>query len=55
MESQVAQEIKIQLFTNHPNVLKLYSFFTDSTKFYLLLELATHGCLFKEIRSRNYC
>lgn len=55
MESQVAQEIKIQLFTNHPNVLKMYGFFADHAKIYLLLELATHGCLFKEIRTRNFC
>ena len=47
MEAQVAQEIKIQLFSNHPNVLKLYGFFSDNSKIYLLLELATHGCLFK--------
>ena len=55
MENQVTQEIKIQMFTNHPNVLKMYGFFSDTTKIYLLLELATHGCLFKEIRKRNFC
>ena len=37
MESQVTQEIKIQMFTNHPNVLKLYGFFSDAQKIYLLL------------------
>ena len=55
MENQVVQEIKVQMFSNHPNILKLYGFFHDNTKIYLLLELATHGCLFKEIRNRNYC
>lgn len=53
MEAQVTQEIKIQLFSNHPNVLKLYGFFHDEKKIYLLLELATHGCLFKEIRQKG--
>lgn len=43
------------MFTNHPNVLKMYGCFSDQSKIYLLLELATHGCLFKEIRHRNYC
>ena len=37
MEAQVAQEIKVQMFTNHPNVLKLYGFFADNSKIYLLL------------------
>lgn len=37
MESQVTQEIKIQMFSNHPNVLKLYGFFHDDKKIYLLL------------------
>lgn len=47
MESQLIQQIKIQLYSNHPNILKMYGFFHDSTKIYLLLELATNGCLFK--------
>jgi len=47
MENQLTQEIKVQLFANHPNVLKMYGFFADQAKIYLLLELATHGCLFK--------
>lgn len=55
MENQVGQEIKVQMFSNHPNILKMYGFFSDNSKIYLLLELATHGCLFKEIRKRNYC
>lgn len=55
MENQVAQQIKVQMFSNHPNILKMFGFFSDDSKIYLLLELATHGCLFKEIRKRNYC
>lgn len=53
MESQLIQQIKIQLYSNHPNILKMYGFFHDSTKIYLLLELATNGCLFKQIRKRS--
>lgn len=47
MEAQLMQEIKIQLYANHPNILKMYGFFHDTNKVYLLLELATNGCLFK--------
>ena len=54
MESQLIQEIKIQMHSNHPNILKMYSFFSDEKKIYLLLELATNGCLFREIRTKNY-
>ena len=54
MESQLMQEIKIQLYSNHPNVLKMYGFFDDDKKIYLLLEIATHGCLFREIRQKAY-
>jgi aurora kinase len=54
MESQLTQEIKVQMFANHPNVLKMYGFFADHNKIYLLLELATNGCLFKQIRQKNY-
>jgi aurora kinase, other len=54
MEAQLMQEIKIQLYSNHPNVLKMYGFFHDPNKVYLLLELVTSGCLFKEIRKKNH-
>ena len=35
------------MYSNHPNILKMYGFFSDESKIYLLLELATNGCLFK--------
>jgi serine/threonine protein kinase len=54
MEGQMAQEIKIQLYSAHPNVLKMYGFFQEGGKIYLLLELATNGCLFKQIRNQNH-
>ncbi len=47
MEKQLIQEIKIQLFCKHPNVLELYGCFSDESRVYLLLELATGGCLFR--------
>ena len=47
MENQLIQEIKIQQYSNHPNILKMYGFFCDDKKIYLMLELATNGCLFR--------
>ncbi len=42
------------MYSNHPNILKMYGFFSDKNKIYLILELATNGCLFKEIRKKSY-
>ena len=53
MEGQLMQEIRIQMFANHPNILKMFGFFHDANKVYLILELATSGCLFKEIRKKT--
>jgi aurora kinase len=46
MEEQIVQEIKLQMFMNHPNVLKLYGFFNDSKNIYLILEYC-NKCLFR--------
>lgn len=32
------QEIKIQSYLNHPNIVKLYGYFTDIDNFYLVME-----------------
>ena len=44
-------EIKIQMYMNHPNVLKLYGFFHDSKNIYLILEYCSQ-CLFKDFRHK---
>jgi len=46
MINQLIREIKIQNFFSHPNIIKLYSFFSDEYKIYLLLELAPDGQLY---------
>jgi serine/threonine protein kinase len=38
MMDQFVQELKINLFSNHPNVVKMYGFFCDKTYFYILME-----------------
>lgn len=37
MEAQLIQEIKVQMYSSHPNILKMYGFFADENKIYLLL------------------
>lgn len=34
---QLVREIKIQSFLNHPNIVKMYSFFADKNFIYLVL------------------
>ncbi len=48
--NQLIREIKIQMFLNHPNLIKLYSFFSDQYKIYLLMELAPDGQLYEYMR-----
>ncbi|PXF45157.1 Serine/threonine-protein kinase Aurora-3 [Gracilariopsis chorda] len=50
-EKQVRREIEIQSQLNHPNILRLYGFFYDSTRIYLILEYAAGGELYRHLRS----
>jgi hypothetical protein len=34
---------------NHPNVIKLYAFFSDAVNIYMVLELADEKCLYKKL------
>ena len=36
---QFIREIKIQMFLNHPNIMKMHGFFNDETSIYLMLEV----------------
>lgn len=38
MVDQLLQEIKIQFYCNHENILKIYGFFDDAESIYLILE-----------------
>lgn len=49
-EIQLRREIEIQGELNHPNILRLYGFFYDSTRVYLILEYAPGGELYKHLR-----
>lgn len=38
MLDQFIQELKIQTFIDHPNIVKLYGYFCTKENFYLILE-----------------
>lgn len=50
LEHQLRREIEIQSHLNHENVLKLYNFFWDERRIYLILEYAPGGELYKELK-----
>lgn len=50
MIDQFLQEIKIQSYCNHENILKLYGFFDDSDYIYLILEYMEEGTLFTHLK-----
>lgn len=52
VEHQVRREIEIQAHLRHPNILRLYGFFHDTARIYLILEYAPEGALYKELQSQ---
>jgi len=41
------------MFLNHPNVVKLYTFFSDSQHIYLVLELCSSGQLYNFLKKHQ--
>lgn len=50
---QLSNEIKILAKCNHPNIIKLFSVFEDSSRVFLLLELAKGGSLFDKLKKKK--
>lgn len=50
VDHQIRREIEIQSHLRHQNVLKLYGYFYDKTRVYIILEYASGGELFRELR-----
>ncbi|KAG6899974.1 Serine/threonine-protein kinase ark1 [Termitomyces sp. T159_Od127] len=48
-EKQVRREIEIQQNLRHPNVLRLYGYFHDATRVFLMLEFAGRGELYRQL------
>jgi serine/threonine protein kinase len=49
VEKQIRREIEIQQNLRHPNVLRLYGFFHDEKRIFLMLEFAGKGELYKQL------
>jgi serine/threonine protein kinase len=41
------------MFLDHPNIVKLYGFFDDSTHFYIIMEYMDGGNLFGLIKKKK--
>ncbi|KAJ3357100.1 spindle assembly checkpoint kinase [Entophlyctis luteolus] len=50
VEKQLRREIEIQSHLRHPNILRLYGYFYDSKRVYLILEYAVGGEVYKHLR-----
>lgn len=46
VEHQVRREIEIQAHLRHPNILRLYGYFHDDDRIYMILEYAPRGTLY---------
>jgi len=49
VEHQLRREIEIQSRMRHPSILRLFGYFHDSDKIYLILEFAAMGEVFKDL------
>lgn len=53
LEGQVRREIEIQSNLRHPNVLRLYGYFHDEKRLFLMLEFAANGELYRQLAKRG--
>ena len=54
VEHQLRREIEIQSHLRHPNILRLFGYFYDETRVFLILEYAAQGELYKHLRSGTF-
>ncbi|GAX74099.1 hypothetical protein CEUSTIGMA_g1548.t1 [Chlamydomonas eustigma] len=53
VEHQLRREVEIQAHLRHPNILRLYGYFYDKEKIYLILEYAAKGELYRELQKNG--
>jgi len=53
VEHQLRREIEIQSHLRHTNILRMYGFFYDDKRIYIILEFAPRGELYKELTKRG--
>ena len=54
IQHQLKREMEIQTSLRHPNILRLYGWFHDSERIFLILEYAHGGELYGELRKRGF-
>jgi aurora kinase, other len=50
VEHQLRREVEIQSQLRHPNILRLFGYFYDETRVFLILEFAARGELYRELQ-----
>lgn len=53
LERQFIREVEIQASLNHPNIAKLYGYFHDNKRVYMLMEYMPHGELYKLLETHG--
>ena len=53
VEHQLRREVEIQTHLKHPNILKLYGYFYDDLRIYLILEFAEKGEVYKILQQEK--
>ncbi|KAJ3135251.1 Serine/threonine-protein kinase ark1 [Geranomyces variabilis] len=53
VEKQLRREIEIQSHLRHPHILRLYGYFYDAKRVYLILEYAAKGEMFRSLRAQS--
>jgi len=53
VEHQLRREIEIQSHLRHPNILRLFGYFYDDTRIYLILEFAARGEMYKTLQKQQ--
>lgn len=52
VEHQVRREVEIQTHLRHPNILRMFGYFHDDRRVYLILEYARNGALYKHLQDQ---
>lgn len=47
---QFIREVKIQMYLNHPNIIKMYGCFDDKQHIYIVLEVGIGGQLYQQLK-----
>lgn len=52
VEHQLRREIEIQTHLRHTNIIRMFGYFHDETRVYLILEYASQGELYQYLKNQ---